>query len=73
MGLEKEKAETCVFMDEDVFHSTIEPILKKKKEKARAQIRDRDPRDITAHLKVSHSKSCRNISFFHTTLYPVGH
>ncbi|KAK3564833.1 hypothetical protein QTP86_029332 [Hemibagrus guttatus] len=47
MGLEKEKAETCVFMDEDVFHSTIEPILKKKKEKAR-----RDPRDINAHLKV---------------------
>lgn len=53
MGLEKEKAETCVFMDEDVFHSTIEPILKKKKEKA-----DRDPRDINAHLKVIHSNSC---------------
>ncbi|KAB5571636.1 hypothetical protein PHYPO_G00227340 [Pangasianodon hypophthalmus] len=52
MGLEKEKAETCVFMDEDVFHSTIEPILKKKKEKARAPLLDRDPRDINAHLKV---------------------
>ncbi|KAK2838360.1 hypothetical protein Q7C36_013174 [Tachysurus vachellii] len=52
MGLEKEKEETRVFMDEDVFHSTIEPILKKEKEKARAPFRDRDPRDIHAHLKV---------------------
>ncbi|XP_053361295.1 caveolin-2 [Clarias gariepinus] len=53
MGLEKEKAETCVFMDEDVFHSTIEPILKKGKEKARAPPPDRDPRDINAHVKVN--------------------
>ncbi|XP_060784394.1 caveolin-2 [Neoarius graeffei] len=54
MGLEKEKAETCVFMDEDVFHSTIEPILKKEKEResARAPPLHRDPRDINAHLKV---------------------
>lgn len=59
MGLEKEKAETCVFMDEDVFHSTIEPILKKEKEKARAPLPHRDPRDINAHLKVSLMKSCR--------------
>lgn len=55
MGLEKEKAETCVFMDEDVFHSTIEPILKKEKERerTRAPPLHRDPRDINAHLKVS--------------------
>lgn len=59
MGLEKETAETCVFLDENVFHSTIEPILQKKKQKARAPLPDRDPRDISAHLKVSHSKRCR--------------
>ncbi|TSS60360.1 Caveolin-2 [Bagarius yarrelli] len=53
MGLEKEKADTCVFMDEDVFHSTIEPILKKSKENARAlPLPDRDPRDTNSHLKV---------------------
>lgn len=59
MGLETEKAETCVFMNEEVFHSTIEPILHKKKKKARAPLPNRDPRDINAHLKVSPSKSCR--------------
>lgn len=52
MGLEKETAETCVFLDENVFHSTIEPILQKKKQKARAPLPDRDPRYISAHLKV---------------------
>lgn len=58
MGLEKEKADTCVFMDEEVFHSTIEPILKKKQEKARAPLPDRDPRNANARLKVRQSERC---------------
>lgn len=71
MGLEKEKAETCVFMDEEVFHSTIEPILKKKKEKARAPLSDRDPRNANAHLKVRQSQRCRNALI--NPIYPVEH
>ncbi|KAI5105544.1 caveolin-2 [Silurus meridionalis] len=66
MGLEKEKAETCVFLDEDVFHSTIEPILKQKKEKARAPTPDRDPRGINAHLKVDFVDVIAEPSFSHS-------
>ncbi len=53
MGLEKEKADTSIIMDEDEFNRSIEPILsKKKKGKVYAAASDRDPNDINAHLKV---------------------
>ncbi|XP_066505889.1 caveolin-2 [Hoplias malabaricus] len=51
MGLEKEKAETSVIMDEDLFNKSIEPILTKK-EKIYSTDLDRDPNNINAHLKV---------------------
>ncbi|XP_034031630.1 caveolin-2 [Thalassophryne amazonica] len=51
MGLEKEKSETSVIMDEDEFNKSIEPILSKKG-KVYAAPPDRDPNDINAHLKV---------------------
>ncbi|XP_052453083.1 caveolin-2 [Carassius gibelio] len=47
MGLEKEKMEINVIMDEDEFNRSIEPILGKK-----PSVPDRDPEDINAHLKV---------------------
>ncbi|XP_062856150.1 caveolin-2 [Trichomycterus rosablanca] len=49
MGLEKERAETSVFMDQDVFDRSIDPILKQKPHTA---VPDRDPNDINAHLQV---------------------
>ncbi|KAG9272137.1 caveolin-2 [Astyanax mexicanus] len=53
MGLEKEKSETRVLMDEDLFSRSIEPILTKKEKLYTPEPdRDRDPRDINAHLKV---------------------
>ncbi|CAB1313472.1 unnamed protein product [Coregonus sp. 'balchen'] len=51
MGLEKENYETSIIMDEDEFNRSIEPILSKK-DKVYAEIPDRDPNDINAHLKV---------------------
>lgn len=51
MGLEKEKMETSVIMDEDEFNRSIEPILGKKPN-VYSEVQDRDPKDINAHLKV---------------------
>ncbi|XP_068460118.1 caveolin-2 [Clinocottus analis] len=58
MGLEREKSDTSIIMDEDEFNRSIEPMLKKKKKKkkkegsARVEAPDRDPNDVNAHLKV---------------------
>lgn len=51
MGLEKEKSDTSIIMDEDEFNRSIEPILSKKG-KVYTAAPDRDPNDINAHLKV---------------------
>ncbi|KAG8012364.1 Caveolin-2 [Nibea albiflora] len=51
MGLEKEKLDTSIIMDEDEFNRSIEPILSKKG-KVYTPEPDRDPNDINAHLKV---------------------
>lgn len=51
MGLEKEKSETSVIMDEDEFNRSIEPILGKKTQ-VYSDVPDRDPKDINSHLKV---------------------
>nr|XP_046251086.1 caveolin-2 [Scatophagus argus] len=51
MGLEKEKSDTSIIMDEDEFNRSIEPILSKKG-KVYTAAPDRDPNDISAHLKV---------------------
>ncbi|KAK5866880.1 hypothetical protein PBY51_011419 [Eleginops maclovinus] len=50
MGLEKENMDTSVFMDDDEFNRSIEPILKKGKMYEAEP--DRDPNDINAQLKV---------------------
>ncbi len=52
MGLEKEKMETSVIMDEDEFNRSIEPLLGKKPDVCSGEVLDRDPKDINAHLKV---------------------
>ncbi|XP_031135772.1 caveolin-2 [Sander lucioperca] len=51
MGLEKEKSDCNIIMDEDEFNRSIEPILSKKGKVYTAEP-DRDPNDINAHLKV---------------------
>ncbi|KAM6972975.1 caveolin-2 [Aplochiton taeniatus] len=51
MGLEKEKLDSSIIMDEDEFNRSIEPILSKK-EKVYVSSPDRDPNDINLHLKV---------------------
>ncbi|KAJ8395696.1 hypothetical protein AAFF_G00029330 [Aldrovandia affinis] len=51
MGLEKEKSETRVIMDEDEFNRSIDPFLAKK-EKVFTTAPDRDPHLINEHLKV---------------------
>ncbi|XP_016115959.1 caveolin-2-like [Sinocyclocheilus grahami] len=51
MGLEKEKMETSVIMDEDEFNRSIEPILGGKPH-VYSEVQGRDPKDINAHLKV---------------------
>ncbi|TDH09842.1 hypothetical protein EPR50_G00091640 [Perca flavescens] len=51
MGLEKEKSDCSIIMDEDEFNRSIEPILSKKGNVYTAEP-DRDPNDINAHLKV---------------------
>ncbi|RVE71327.1 hypothetical protein OJAV_G00050770 [Oryzias javanicus] len=52
MGLEKERAETSVIMDQEEFNRSIEPILLHK-EKGFSEAPDRDPNDVNAHLKVA--------------------
>ncbi|CAL8263709.1 unnamed protein product [Merluccius merluccius] len=51
MGVEKERSDTSIIMDEDEFNRSIEPMLSKKG-KTHAAPPDRDPGDINAHLKV---------------------
>ncbi|KAF7666930.1 hypothetical protein LDENG_00088320 [Lucifuga dentata] len=51
MGLEKEKSETSIIMDEDEFSRSIEPILNEKGPED-AEPPGRDPHNINAHLKV---------------------
>ncbi|XP_051548761.1 caveolin-2 [Myxocyprinus asiaticus] len=51
MGIEKEKSETSVIMDEDEFKRSIETILGKNPNMY-TPVPDRDPKDINAHLKV---------------------
>ena len=52
MGVEKERSDTSIIMDEDEFNRSIEPMLSKKG-KTYAAPPDRDPGDINAHLKVT--------------------
>lgn len=58
MGLEKEKSDTSIIMDEDEFNRSIEPILSKKGKKVHAAEPDRDPNDTNAHLKVKSASQC---------------
>ncbi|CAL8376211.1 unnamed protein product [Arctogadus glacialis] len=51
MGVEKERSDTSIMMDEDEFNRSIEPMLSKKG-KIYVEEPDRDPNDINAHLKV---------------------
>ncbi|XP_058500370.1 caveolin-2 [Solea solea] len=51
MGLEKERSDTSIIMDEDEFNRSIEPILSKKGN-VYAAVQDRDPNDINSKLKV---------------------
>ncbi|XP_006633333.1 caveolin-2 [Lepisosteus oculatus] len=51
MGLEKEKCETSIIMDEDEFNKSIEPILPRKTKVRTGP--DRDPHDINSHLKIN--------------------
>ncbi|XP_051975846.1 caveolin-2-like [Xyrauchen texanus] len=50
MGIEKEKLETSVIMDEDEFNKSIEPIGKKTNTYTPAP--ERDPNNINTYLKV---------------------
>ncbi|KAG8577564.1 hypothetical protein GDO81_010221 [Engystomops pustulosus] len=50
MGLEKEKADARIFMDEDEFNRSSAPMLTEKTYESEP---DRDPHDLNAHLKVS--------------------
>ncbi|XP_007570368.1 caveolin-2 [Poecilia formosa] len=51
MGVEKEKLNTSIIMDEDEFNRSIEPILMKKG-KVYSEAPVRDPNEINTHLKV---------------------
>lgn len=73
MGLEKEKLDTSIIIDEDEINRSIEPILSKIG-KAYMEEPDRDPHDINAHLKVNFSLSKDtnnvapdNMSYLHPT------
>lgn len=57
MGLEKEKLDTNIIIDEDEINRSIEPILSKIGMEACMEAPDRDPHDINAHLKVNFSIS----------------
>uniref|UniRef100_A0A3P9N314 Caveolin n=2 Tax=Poecilia reticulata TaxID=8081 RepID=A0A3P9N314_POERE len=50
MGVEKEKLDTSIIMDEDEFNRSIEPILMKKG-KVYSEAPIRDPNEINTHLK----------------------
>ncbi|XP_077425330.1 caveolin-2 [Vanacampus margaritifer] len=52
MGVEKEKSDTSIIMDEDAFNRSIEPILSRKGHVFASPHEDRDPDDVNAHLKV---------------------
>lgn len=56
MGLEKEKLDTSIIMDEDEFNRSIEPILSQKA-KASSSAPDRDPHDLNAQLKVNFAET----------------
>lgn len=65
MGLEKEKMETSVIMDEDEFNRSIAPILGKK-----PHVPDRDPKDINTHLKVSdNTRLTASLTYYHLFVY----
>ncbi|XP_017292306.1 caveolin-2 [Kryptolebias marmoratus] len=51
MGVEKERLDTSIIMDEDELNRSIEPIPSKNKKVFEA-VPDRDPSDINAYLKV---------------------
>ncbi|XP_054844748.1 caveolin-2 [Eublepharis macularius] len=51
MGLEKEKADTKIFMDEEGFNRSSSPALSEA-EKSPEETRDRDPRGLNSHLKL---------------------
>ncbi|KAM9808160.1 caveolin-2 [Neosynchiropus ocellatus] len=51
MDPEKEKADVSLYMGEDSFNRSTEPILTKKGSSYSSPL-DRDPNDINAHLKV---------------------
>ena len=70
MGLEKEKSDTSIIMDEDEFNRSIEPILSKKG-KVYTAAPDRDPNDINAHLKVK-SEHCAELLFESETPHGTG-
>ncbi|XP_068595908.1 caveolin-2 [Brachionichthys hirsutus] len=50
MGLEKERADTILMMDEDEFNRSIGPILSKE---GKVNAAGRDPNDMSALLKVA--------------------
>ncbi|XP_023652667.2 caveolin-2-like [Paramormyrops kingsleyae] len=52
MGLESERSETSVLMDQQEFSRTSVPILAEKQKNCTAAT-DRDPQEINAHLKIS--------------------
>nr|XP_056703141.1 caveolin-2 [Euleptes europaea] len=52
MGLEKEKADTKIFMDEEGFNRSSSPALSDM-EKSSEKAPDRDPRGINSHLKLA--------------------
>lgn len=52
MGLEKEKADTKIFMDDEGFNRSSSPALSDT-EKSLEKVPDRDPHGLNSHLKVS--------------------
>ena len=52
MGVEKNKSDTSIIMDDDEFSRSMEPILGDKGKVLAAAAAERDPHDINAHLKV---------------------
>lgn len=56
MGLEKEKADTKIFMDDDGFDRSSSPALSDI-EKCLEKSPDRDPQKLNSHLKVSSAPS----------------
>ncbi|KAL8221292.1 UNVERIFIED_CONTAM: Caveolin-2 [Gekko kuhli] len=51
MGLEKEKADTKIFMDEEGFTRSSSPALSET-EKSLEKVLDRDPHGLNNHLKL---------------------